>query len=431
MANVRNTWKNTTIDPYATTTDSSPESWRVQSVSKGGEDNDAIVDSAANFPVVTPTRFFVELPQAIDVTDLTGSKPIVITDETSSTTLTRVTGTPAANQFRIPPENSKRRASIEVHSGQAGNTLSFDYYGNGSIPDAKEMNQISWCETIAKTGDYAITDTDRIETLQCSTSAVGDITITLPTVADNKGREIYIYKDHANGKVTVDAEGAEKIGDNDSEYLFSKWDYIKVQSDGTQWIIKSMYSHIDTGWISRSDWTNVRIGTAEVDYDSSSGTFIDGEVITGGTSSDSGIIHNPSSITFTLRNVTSNGTLFTNNEVITGSISGATALVNEGSGTAKNLDSNFYHGYGLDLSDIKNSGLSFLISSDGSENNSRIISLGHTRTADHGLVPYQVDSNNLLFQAGNTGLCSISPSGLTLTIDGEDWYYKIIWERKI
>lgn len=429
MANIRDTWYNSTRDPFAGTTDSVPESYHVQSVTKGGIFNDIIVPSAANFPVVTPTKYYIEMPMDIDVTDLTGLKPFVLTDNTSSTTLTAVTGTPAANQYYLPPAASKRRATIWVHSGQAGHTLSYDYYGNGSIPDAKEMNQINWQETVQKTGDYAITDTDRIATLQCSTENIGDITITLPTVADNKGREIYIYKDHDNGKVIVDGEGAEQIGDNTSEYLFSKWDFIRVQSDGTQWIIKSMYSSIDTGWVSRSDWTNIHIGTVALDYDSSSGTFIDGEVITGSTSSDSGIIHNSSSVTFDLRNCVNNGTCFTNNEIITGSISSATALVNEASGTAKNLDSNFYHGTGLNVK-----GFDFRGWIDATGNYTDCFTMqmeaNQRDVGDYGMTKYQIDTNNVKLQSGSLGFVLIQDNGTGLAIDNEDYYYNIIWERK-
>lgn len=429
MANVRDQWYDSTRDPFGATTDAPVDRYHVQSTTKGGVFNNITVPSAANFPVVTPTRYFIEMPMDIDVSDLTGSYPFVLTDNTSSTTLSRVTGTPAANQYRVPPAASKRRATVEVHSGQAGHELSYDYYGNGSIPDAKEFNQINWQETVQKTNDYAITDTDRIATLQVSTSTTGDVIITLPTVADNKGREIYIYKDHDNGKVTVDGEGAETIGDNASEYLFSKWDFIRIQSDGTQWIIKSMYSSIDTGWVSRSDWTNVHIGTVALDYDSSSGTFTDGEVITGSTSSDSGIIHNSSSVTFDLRNVTNNGTCFTNNEIITGVISSATALVNEGSGTAKNLDSNFYHGTGLEGKEFT---YKFYYNASASDTGSVELknSVGSDGVTLFGQNLITIDSNNFKLQTSTGGLVEVVDAGTQNVISNEDSYYKIIWERK-
>jgi len=420
------------VDPWASTTDTVQAYYHIQSESQsaGSGYPDIIAPAAANYPESgAATRYFGEVRHRVDVSDLGASRPAVVEDETTATVLTRVTAAPAANQYRLSVANSVRRSVIEFHSGQAGHTISYDFYSIGSVMDegmGEMFNKIEY-ETYTTTANYTITDIDGYRNILCSTQNVGDITITLPTVADNENRVIKIYKDHNNGKVTVDGEGAEQIEANTSEYLFSAWDYITVKSDGVQWIIDSMFSSINSGWVSRADWTNVHIGTVDLDYDSSSGTFIDGEVITGTTSSDSGIIHNSSSVTFTLRNCITNGTVFSNNEIITGSISSATALVNEGSGTAKNLDSNFYHGTGLNQNEFK---LDFFYDADANDTDSYKIFLVAVGQA-YGTVIWQIDTNNIKLQTSTSAAGIIlSDAGVENLIDADDGYYKIIWERK-
>lgn len=429
-------FENAAYDPFAATVDDIAEFYHVQSQSEGGLYLDIIAPATGNFPVSTKNRYFVYFPHAIDQSDLSGTRPITVTDEDTATPLTRVASTvsPGANQYRMAPTDSKRRHVVELHSGQAGHIISFDYYGFASVLDEDEVEIINKVEydTYTTTANYTITDIDGYRNILCSIQNVGDITITLPTVSDNENRVIKIYKDHNNGKVIVDGKGAEQIQDRTVEYLFSAWDYIVVRSDATQWVIESMYSCINTGWISRSDWTNVHLGTIALDYDSSSGSFIDGEVITGDTSSDSGIIHNSSSITLTLRNIDNNSSVtFINNEIITGTISSATALVNEGSGTAKNLDSNFYHGTGLDFNDFILDGV---LSSETSMTGAYKIGTKEMildgANNPYGIQEIEIDTNNIKMQTATNGFEILQDNGVNLTINNQDWYYKIIWERK-
>lgn len=416
-------------DPFAGTTDAISEYFHIQSVTEAGTYLDITLPTD-NYPVNTPTRTFLHLPHKIDVSDLGASRPIAIVGSVTGS-FSRVTASPSAGEFRVSPSGSVYRNIVEINSANAGETISYDYYGTGSLLHADLMNQLRF-NTATITANYAITDTDGNKRILCSTSGVGNITVTLPTVADNPNREITIYKDHDNGLVTVDGEGAEKIGALSSEYLFSAWDSITVISDGTQWVVKSMSSRIDTDWISRSDWTNVHIGIVDLDYDNLSSSFTLGERVTGGTSGHYGIIMKDTGTTLTLRNVVlDSANIFENNEEITGSISGETADVNEGAGGAsgaKNLDSNYYHGYGIDPELYK---LKIFYNTSRAMTAASQISFSAGQNASYGMILTQVDTNNMKIQSGSAGFYLMGDAGTSAAIAANDSYYRAIWERRI
>ncbi len=127
------------VDPW--NGDNIPEYFQVQSVTKGGGFADVTVKASSNYPHATPTRYFVELPMAIDISDLAGAMPIIITDESlGPTTLTRVSSAPGVNEYRVPVATSSWRNVIEVNAASAGDILSYDYYGLKSIIDAEAAN---------------------------------------------------------------------------------------------------------------------------------------------------------------------------------------------------------------------------------------------------------------------------------------------------
>lgn len=191
---------------------------------------------------------------------------------------------------------------------------------------------------------------------------------------------------------------------------------------------KAGIEKLDTGWINRSDWTNVHLGSLEVDYDNLSGVFCIGETITGGTSGTTGIVMSNDGSTLILRNVAeaAGGDGFDNNEEITGSITGATADVNEASGNTKDQDSNVYHGFSKNLSDLL---VRVLISTDGTDNNSFeiIYAVNEASAGQVGMTIYQIDTNNIKVQTGTTGIRFFADDGTcTAILDNEDYYYKII-----
>lgn len=142
------------VDPWA---NDAIDGKHVKSVEFSGAFLNETAPAAANFPIETgsPTRYFLAMPLSIDVSDLAGSKPFILKDVTSATTLTRVTSAPGVNEFRVPPDTSNRRSTIELHSGQAGNTLGYDYYGIGTILTAFQFES-----RIDINGKLLITNTD-------------------------------------------------------------------------------------------------------------------------------------------------------------------------------------------------------------------------------------------------------------------------------
>ncbi len=109
--------------------------------------------------------------------------------------------------------------------------------------------------------NLTITDDDGVEIVKANTGAP-DLTVTLPTAADNPGRKIKVIKnDTGSGKVIVDGEGAETINGTATFNLESQYNYLDLLCDGSGWIILSVKASYDTGWINRSDWTNVHLGS--------------------------------------------------------------------------------------------------------------------------------------------------------------------------
>jgi len=127
-------------DPFDS--DSIPEYYHIQSTEYSGPYADITAPATPNYPVTTPTRYIISVPQVPDITDI-GSRPILVYDVNTSVLLTRVTGVPGANEYRLAPATSKRPDIIELHSGQAGHVIGFDYYGQGSVLNGSELNDIN------------------------------------------------------------------------------------------------------------------------------------------------------------------------------------------------------------------------------------------------------------------------------------------------
>jgi hypothetical protein len=109
----------------------------LQSTYYGGTQLSFIVPSSPTYPHIlagTPSRYFLNTNFIIDVSALTGARPILLRDTTSSVTLTRVVGSPNTNQYRVVTDlTSHRRSCIEFHSGQAGHYIDYDMYTLGGV----------------------------------------------------------------------------------------------------------------------------------------------------------------------------------------------------------------------------------------------------------------------------------------------------------
>lgn len=420
--------------PFGTIIDEISDYHHVQSTSNGGEYKDIITSTSLNFPNSTDATanwLFIKVPQWVDVTDLDGVRPVQLEDKTITSTMSRVvssTTAPTGDDFMVPPQTSIKRDVIAISSTKLGHQISFDYYGIGSAINDNELN--TWRnflnKTLTSTSDYTQDDTDDYKSILMKTSDVGDMTVTLSTgVID---RETYIYKDNKTGKITIYGD---YIDGSTYKILFSAGDYLKIKYDGTNHIELSCKSIINTGWISNNDWTNRHLGTINLDYDSFGGTIIDGERVICTTTSSTAtqaegyvMSSTGSTSTIIIRDITSTGatTLFPNNAELIFELSGSTALVNEGTGSAKDLDNNFFHNTNKNLFEFKHF---FFGSSDGTWDTAFYFDQGMNEEASviRGTQRYQVDNNNFKLQTGQNGIQTITDSGVTKAYDTDDEFY--------
>jgi hypothetical protein len=188
---------------------------------------------------------------------------------------------------------------------------------------------------------------------------------------------------------------------------------------------------VDSGWIRRSDWTNVHLGSVRFNYDgkSSTSSFTIGEVVSTTDGYSGTVMADDGGTTgeLILRLSSGTSTGLGNNITVTGADSGITAAVNEGSGT-KNQDANFYHGFGVDNSKVV---FRFFISSTGGHNGSWEVRpwVGDSVAAGHGISYIQVDTNNIKIQTAATGFNLLTDTGGPSLMDTENWFYKVVAQK--
>lgn len=141
--------------------------------------------------------------------------------------------------------NSLRLALQASAAATAGYTFTFPVdagiAGQGLINTGSST--MAWkymaVDTVAKSDDYIITDTDGIRTV-LMTNSTTDRTVTLPTAADNDHRIITVKKvDSGSGRVIVDGESTETIDGVTTFTLPSQLDEVTVQCDGSNWHVIS------------------------------------------------------------------------------------------------------------------------------------------------------------------------------------------------
>ena len=100
--------------------------------------------------------------------------------------------------------------------------------------------------------------------------------------------------------------------------------------------------------------------------------------------------------------------------------------VHLGSNTTLNTDSNVTHNLNAPLSNLL---VKLFLSTDGTDANSFEVATNIGALSDggsvHGVTVYQVDANNIKLQTATNGLIIVQDSGAYLTVDTENWYYKI------
>jgi hypothetical protein len=126
-------------------------------------------------------------------------------------------------------ENGETKAYIVTKSG---------YIDAASQTDTR---QAEWAEdpaflngVISKSANYTLVPFD--DTVEVDSTS-GNVTINLPTAAKIKGKEYTIKKVVAANSVIVDGSGAETIDGAATYTMTAQWKYVRVRSNGTNWII--------------------------------------------------------------------------------------------------------------------------------------------------------------------------------------------------
>lgn len=115
----------------------------------------------------------------------------------------------------------------------------------------------------AKSADYTVLDDDGISAILMTTGA-SDRTVTLPTAADNSGRELTIKKvDSGSGIVIIDGESAETIDGQLTLEVRQQYDSVRLACDGSNWhILEFLTTEVLTAsTTSLSGQTGVTAGT--------------------------------------------------------------------------------------------------------------------------------------------------------------------------
>lgn len=237
---------------------------------------------------------------------------------------------------------------------------------------------------------------------------------SLPAAATTTGKKMTIQKiDTGYGCARITPNGSEKIiassgAQLDYLFLFEQGDTAELMSNGTNYYITNNFKpYFNSGRIAFSDQTFKDLGFVQPNYDNLAGTFIVGEVVTGGTSATKGIIIDDTGSQLTVVKLDAGTKQFANNEVLTGGTSAATALINEPTGSTKNISSYILHNFGVDIYNLKIR-LTLYYTDDADDGfDPTGVSLS---TASTGYEPYQVDNNTHRIITGLNGIVTLNTS---------------------
>ncbi len=94
--------------------------------------------------------------------------------------------------------------------------------------------------TTSVTTNTTITQTSGLVTLVVTCSST-DITIYLPTAAANEASYNIIKVDSTANKVIIDPDGSETIDGASTMYIYDQWNFLQIQSDGTNWVVNNQF----------------------------------------------------------------------------------------------------------------------------------------------------------------------------------------------
>jgi hypothetical protein len=263
----------------------------------------------------------------------------------------------------------------------------------------------------------------------CTAGAAG-IRLTLPDATISPSMMLEFNKvDTGAGCVTLVPYSAQTM--NGMPYIFLTEQYQKVVliSDGTNWIIQSGVLFWITGGRNTADWTNRELGMERISYDTKAGTIRVGETVTETETGYTFIIIADSGTVLTCVKATGKGWV-TNNNHLTFSQSGATALVNNGA-TDKDADTSIYHNagrnaYRFDIETWGFAGTTFAMA--GAVRLARAAYYQNGGTDVYGGADcISVDTNTFKMQTGReTGGYLMGEAGSVYALTNQDYSYNII-----
>lgn len=94
--------------------------------------------------------------------------------------------------------------------------------------------------TTTVTSSTSITQDSGLSTFACNATS-GNINISLPTAAGNQASFLIKKIDSSSNLVSIDPYSSETIDGESLIYLYDQYNYIQIQSDGTNWIVNNEF----------------------------------------------------------------------------------------------------------------------------------------------------------------------------------------------
>lgn len=146
----------------------------------------------------------------------------------------------------------------------------------------ENIQKKDWFLSSAINTNYTILDNDKIKTLFVTTGSV-NITITLPTAAENINRVLEIVKvDSANYYyMRIDGEGAETINGRAYVDVYAQYQGLRIKSDGTGWIILDYIRPYQKTYLYGNTYNGVLLDVTGANWTTHDGKFIPYQTIDG------------------------------------------------------------------------------------------------------------------------------------------------------
>lgn len=139
-----------------------------------------------------------------------------------------ISGTPAASpQYPSPQSGDVVLMGVKLSAGHATITEADFEIARIDVPrkPAMRIRQVA--------SDYQATVDDEI--IEVAATG-GNVTVTLPTAATMRGRDISVVKiDSATGSVIVDGQGSEQISGQNTQEIEDQWGSVSCYSIGSAW----------------------------------------------------------------------------------------------------------------------------------------------------------------------------------------------------